>query len=224
MVEIRKYTIKPTALMPNSPLPLIHYVGFLDPKQQHPGPVYDLFKSNGWIVQWLFRYGHTQRAHYHSAAHEAMAVLTGTAKIRFGVADTMSDMEENTHGSAWEEGGVEVEAKPGDVFIIPAGVSHKTYNTLPEAELKLLSPGTGHELVQGDMSKAFHAIELSGFTMLGAYPVGHTWDFLEGGEHEGRFAEVWKLPKPDTDPVFGKDKRGILGIWDSPAQAGGSKL
>jgi uncharacterized protein YjlB len=219
MVETKLYSIRPTALMPNSPLPLIHYRGVLKESERTSGHAFDMFWDNSWRVQWLVRYGHTQRAHYHGASHECMAVLTGSATIRFGVADTDPDMEKNTHDSAWENGGIELEAEAGDVFIIPAGVSHKTYNTLPARDFERLSPGDGHTIDIESARKAFHGLKLSGFTMLGAYPKGCQWDFLEGGEHKGNFEAVWRIPKPDTDPVFGTDEQGICSLWRDALQA-----
>lgn len=117
-----------------------------------------MFTQNGWDVQWIFRYGQTQLSHYHSKAHECMAVLSGTARIRFGVADTLEDLDQNTYGSAWENGGIEVAAEAGDVLIIPAGVAHKTYDTKPEAEFKLLTPGTGHGIEAEDPKEALAGI------------------------------------------------------------------
>lgn len=217
MVEIKSYTLRPTALVPNSPLPLLHHVGLLSEESERTsGYVYDLFQSNGWQVQWLVRYGHTQRSHYHSASHECMAVLTGSATIRFGVADTEADMEKNTHGSACEEGGLELRVNAGDLLIIPAGVAHKTYNAVPARDFERLSPGDGHQVGDGALRDAYRAIELSGFTMLGAYPKGCQWDFLEGGESDGDYEAVWNVPKPDTDPVFGKDRQGLLSFWEKP--------
>lgn len=104
-------------------------------------------------MQWLVRYSHTQRAHYHSASHECMAVLSGTAMIRSDVADTNADMEKNTHGSAWEDGGIELEAEAGDVFIVPAGVSHKTCNTLLAADFKRLSQEMNIYLISRTLAK-----------------------------------------------------------------------
>ncbi|KAH6643501.1 hypothetical protein C7974DRAFT_381671 [Boeremia exigua] len=219
MVETKLYTLPPTSLIPNSPLPLVHYRGVLKESERTPGHAFDMFWDNGWLVQWLVRYPHTQRAHYHGASHECMAVLTGNATIRFGVADTDPDLEKNTHGSAFEKGGIELEARAGDVFIIPAGVSHKTYNSLPAAEFERLSPGDGHTIDIETARKTYHRIELSGFTMLGAYPEGCQWDFLEGGEHEGNFEAVWKIPKPSTDPVFGTNERGICSTWCNTPQS-----
>lgn len=143
-----------------------------------------------------------------------MAVLSGTATIRFGVADTSEDLEENTNGSAWEDGGIELEAKAGDVFVIPAGVAHKTHNTKPEEEFVLLTPGQGVKVEAEEVAQ----VKLSGYTMMGAYSGGN-WDFVKAG---GDYEKIWSIPKPDTDPVFGKSERGICKTWpggDVPLQS-----
>jgi uncharacterized protein YjlB len=134
-----------------------------------------------------------------------MVVLTGTARIRFGVAD-ISDGDNQT---GKEEGGVEVDASPGDVFILPAGTAHKTFNAVPESSLKLLTPGDGHEV---DL-ESLKAVELEGFTMMGAYPEGSEWDFAVGGESKGAYQEVWSVPKPQMDPVLGDQAGGLCGLW-----------
>lgn len=138
-----------------------------------------------------------------------MAVLSGTATIRFGVGDTSEDLQENTYGSAWEEGGILLEAEAGDVFVIPAGVAHKTHNTKPAAEFKLLSPGVGHGIEADDPKKALSEIELDGYTMMGAYNGGE-WDFVKSG---GDYGKSWKVPKPERDPVFGEADEGLVKTW-----------
>ena len=146
-----------------------------------------------------------------------MVVLTGSARIRFGVADVHTSDNDNASSSAdstntsSEEGGIEVEANAGDVFILPAGTAHKTFDTLPEAPLKLLTPGNGHAVGLEGLQKA--ESELDGFTMMGAYPVGSEWDFAVGGESEGVYQLVWEVAKPDRDPVLGKGEEGLCGLW-----------
>ncbi|KAM3417599.1 hypothetical protein BST61_g5835 [Cercospora zeina] len=222
MVQVKTYHLPPTSLIPNSPYPLLHYPGLLtkkhpsNPSAYDPSTIYQVFRSNGWQVQWIFRYGHTQESHYHSAAHECMAVLSGSATIRFGVADTSSDLEANTHGEAWEEGGLEVHAKAGDVFVLPAGLAHKTHDTKPEAQFDLLTPGRDADWVGkvADPSEVLKGIKLEGFTMLGAYPVGSSWDFAVGQEDDGKhFRDVWNVPKPERDPVLGTSREGLAGLW-----------
>lgn len=215
MVEVRKYQLPPTTLIPNSPQPLLHYPSLLSiDSERTPVKIFETFSSNGWQPQWIFRYGTSQPSHYHSSVHECMAVLTGTATIRFGVADTVSDLDENTHGGGKEEGGIEIQAKAGDVFVIPAGVAHKTFDTQPTAEFKLLTPGDAHQVAAQDMKQALADIELSGFTMLGAYPNdGNAWDFSVGGDNGGSYEKVWSVPKPKSDPVLGGSAEGLRGQW-----------
>ena len=224
MVEVRAYHLPPTALIPNSPYPLLHYPGILSKKagtdHYDAGDVYDMFTRNGWLVQWIFRYGPTQESHYHSAAHECMAVLSGTATIRFGVADTSEDLEENTHGKSWESGALELHAKAGDVFVLPAGLAHKTYDTTP-ASFELLTPGRTAEWSQklDNPRDVLTKIKLDGYTMLGAYPIGSQWDFAVGQKDDGHFQQVWSVPKPEQDPVVGSSKEGLVGSWKAPRLA-----
>ncbi|KAL4942416.1 hypothetical protein BDV06DRAFT_192166 [Aspergillus oleicola] len=224
MVEVREYRLPPTNLIPNSPRPLLHYKCVLSrkPDSSHCSPteVWDLFTQNGWNVQWIFRYGPTQLSHFHSRAHECMTVLSGTATIRFGVGDTSDDLDANTHGNAWENGGVELHAEAGDVFVIPAGVAQKTHHTAPQAEFKLLTPGSGHGIEAEDPRRALDKIQLSGFTMMGAYSGGE-WDFVKSG---GEFERVWAVPKPKDDPVFGRSEQGLCRTWPGSDIDAGSRL
>lgn len=214
MVQVDKYLLLPTKLIPNSPYPLLHYRGLLPADSKSTAAqFYNLLSANGWDAQWIFRYGPTQRSHYHSLAHECMVVLTGTATIRFGAADTIEDMDENTWGDGKEDGGVELEAQAGDVFVIPAGVAHKTYNTGPNSTFKLLTPGDGHSL-PADVRSVLDSIELSGFTMMGSYPKdGGAWDFAVGGEGAESFASVHAVPPPKKDPMLGSSADGLCTLW-----------
>lgn len=135
--------------------------------------------------------------------------------MRFGVADTSSEVEAHTHGDGHEEGGIEVQAQLGDVFILPAGVAHKTYDPRPEVEEMKFYHLEERDIGDEERSKKyFEAVDIKGeFMMMGAYPVGDRWDFMVGGEHEGRFDEVWNLRTPERDPVLGKSEEGICGLW-----------
>lgn len=216
MVQVKKYHLPPTDLIPNSPHPILHYPRLLDPATAgSPARVWDLFTSNGWQTQWVYRYGSTQASHYHSRAHEAMTVLSGSATLRFGVADTDPDPERNTHGPAREAGGVEVRAEAGDVFVLPAGIAHKTFDTRPEASFALLTGGDGHAVEAEDDRAALAELEVSGFTMMGAYPVdGGAWDFAVGGDtSQEEYEKVWSVSKPGKDPVLGMAEEGLCGQW-----------
>ncbi|KAI1761023.1 hypothetical protein GGR53DRAFT_46215 [Hypoxylon sp. FL1150] len=215
MVEVKKYHLPPTRLIPNSPHPLLHYKGLLyEPSQRRPEDIHDTLEGNGWKTQWIFRYGPTQASHYHSRIHEAMVVLTGTATIRFGVADTDPDLDKNTWGNAREEGGVDIAAAPGDVFVIPAGVAHKTYDANPSAEFSLLTPGEGRGIPGPTVREALASVQLLGFTMMGAYPKDcGSWDFAVGGDSAGNFEASWNVPKPEKDPFLLDAPEGIVGQW-----------
>ena len=231
MADVMTYRLPPTALMPNSPFPLLHYKRFLAQDDQSASPnaiaaqANDLLNSNGWQTHWIYRYGPTQRAHYHSRSHECMIVLCGSATIRFGVADTdddSDDLEASTHGDAREDGGIEVQAGAGDVFVLPAGLAHKTFDTVPEAEFALVTPGKGHgvevadEVVgdPGQVKRIPEGLRLDGFCMLGAYPiVGGDWDFAKGGQDVGAYEKVWAVEKPARDPVLGESSEGTVGVW-----------
>lgn len=195
------YQLRPTELTPNSDYPLLHYRGLVDVDQLTTSAASKLFEDNDWETQWIFRYGPTQRAHYHSKTHETMVVLNGQARIRFGAADLTSGEDPN---EKHEDGGVELDAATGDVFVIPAGVSHKTFNTPAGSTSELLTPGDGHGIHHADLDQ----IDLSGYMMLGAYPRGSSeWDFCVGGE--GKV----EAPKPAKDPVLGDSPDGLLGVW-----------
>ncbi|OTB07511.1 hypothetical protein M426DRAFT_317820 [Hypoxylon sp. CI-4A] len=218
MVEVKKYHLPPTQLIPNSPQPLLHYQGlFSSPSALQADKIHDTLDKNDWKTQWIFRYGPTQASHYHSRIHETMVVLSGTATIRFGVADTDADLDKSTWGGAHEAGGVEIRAHPGDVFVIPAGVAHKTHDTNPGAAFSLLTPGEGRGIPARDAREALARVQLSGFTMMGAYPKNcGDWDFAVGGDDVGRFEDSWITPRPEKDPFLGDSPQGLVGLWRVP--------
>lgn len=216
MIEVQRYYLKPTSLIPNSPQPLLHYKGLLSKSERSPAEINDIFEKNEWKTQWITRYARTQASHYHSGIHECMAVLTGTATIRFGVADTSKDLDKNTWGGATEKGGIEIAAHAGDVFVIPAGVAHKTFNASPDAPFAMLTPGKGRGVEAENVRHALENIALSGFTMIGAYPKNcGDWDFSLGGEDVGNFERTWTVPRPDKDPFLGTASEGLCRYWKS---------
>lgn len=226
-IEVRTYSLPPTKLIPNSPHVLIHYHGLLTSLVKDgsfsTNQIYDLFASNGWQSQWIARYGPNQNSHYHSGAHECMVVISGgSAKIRFGVADSKEDREQDlglgTAGrdlneAGREEGGVLLDAAVGDVFILPAGVAHKTHNTLPRTEgIEFHQPPDKSN--DKGTREFFEKIPVKGeFMMMGAYPKGEEWDFAIGGEHEGHYDDVWNVRLPERDPVLGSSAEGLTGLW-----------
>lgn len=231
-IKVKTYQLPPTPLIPNSPYPLLHFPSLLKSTVSSPTfkptQILDLFASHGWQTQWIARYGPDIQSHYHSTTHECMAVIAGSgATIRFGVADAedwaAGSLAPGDRGAGGEQGGVDVEVGLGDVFVIPAGVSHKTFLPRPECnELAFYQP---EDMVRGranvvtpekekERRKFFEEVPVTNnFMQIGAYPYGGVWDFKVGGEHEGKEREVWDVPMPKMDPVLGDNEEGLLGLW-----------
>jgi uncharacterized protein YjlB len=117
LYNIDIYKLLPTDKFPNNAsLPVIHYKGVLNTslwmaafKTKH------LLQNHEWLPSR--KSGILCYHHYHSNAHEVLAVLEGETLLLLG-----------------GEGGSLVNISAGDVLIIPAGVAHKNcadeYNVL----------------------------------------------------------------------------------------------
>jgi uncharacterized protein YjlB len=231
-IRAKTYILPPTPLIPNSPYPLIHYPGLVRDLVTRDNfsttEIFNLFSSNGWQTQWIARYGPDIQSHYHSTTHECMAVISGgSATIRFGVADApdwkqgMLPIGQRGNG---EQGGLDIRAEVGDVFVIPAGVSHKTFSPSPLTEELAFHQPPDIEQGKADVNldgesverhrRFFEGVKVEGeFMMMGAYPNGGVWDFKVGGEHEDREGEVWGVQMPERDPVLGEGEEGLRGLW-----------
>jgi len=106
--KILQFELRDDGTFPNNPkLPLILYRAALKlPKQGGAALIEELLESNRWDGTW--RDGIFTYHHYHSVAHEVLAVYSGSAKVQFGGPN-----------------GVTQEFTMSDVVVIPAGVSHK---------------------------------------------------------------------------------------------------
>lgn len=216
--EIITYNVKSTKLIPNSPKPLLLYKNCcLRDGKVDATLAFDTFKKNGWDVQWVATYGHYQHSHYHPATHEVMVVLSGPGTIRWGAADLSDDPQKHTYGSAgsdYEDGSFFAEANAGEVWIVPAGVAHKSFNPeAPHPDPHILTGRTAHRIESDDHRKFVGELKVSGFTMMGAYPRGMEWSSVFGGEHVGRYESVWNVQNAELDPVLG-DKGGINTYWN----------
>ena len=101
------HLIKDNGTIPNSRLPLLIYQGALVlPKDDPASAIEALLRSHQWGDDW--RNGIFTYHHYHSTAHEALFVYSGSAKVQMG-----------------GEPGLIATINAGDVIIIPAGVGHK---------------------------------------------------------------------------------------------------
>ncbi|KAF4457621.1 cupin protein [Fusarium austroafricanum] len=212
------YHVKPTKLIPNSPKPLLLYKNaFMKDGQVDRTKVFDTFRANSWDVQWVTRYGRQQRSHYHAQTHEVMVVVSGPGRIRWGVADLSDDWQEHTYGKAYEDGGLEVEVNVGDLFVIPAGVAHKSYDPTATVETFGSMTGAARGIVADNARIAVAEVPLEGFCMMGAYPRGFSWTWDEGGDSADDFEAVWKLGNPAADPVTG-EKGGLNKYWKNQVE------
>lgn len=109
---VEEHLLDDDGLVPNNPvLPLVLYRGAIEAGDAAACEA--LFAGNGWVGAW--RNGIYAHHHYHSTAHEALGVVSGSARVRLG-----------------GEGGRIVELRAGDVVVIPAGVAHKREGASPD--------------------------------------------------------------------------------------------
>ncbi len=92
--------------IPNNPgLPVVIHHG-LSEIVDDPVACERLFHGHGWGGTW--RNGIFPYHHFHSNAHEALAVISGAARVVLG-----------------GPGGAELTVQAGDVIVLPAGTGHK---------------------------------------------------------------------------------------------------
>ena len=102
MTQPQTFTFADDGAIPNSRLPLLVYRQAVP---ADPAAIERIFTANRWPAAW--RDAVHPFHHFHSDAHEALGVASGSAKVRFG-------------GPAGEV----LEVSAGDVVVVPAGVGH----------------------------------------------------------------------------------------------------
>lgn len=104
MVDTKTYLLIGNGRIPNSDLPLTVYKGAIDTDVVDFEAV---LRNHGWIPEWHSSIGLYPAQHFHSDAHELIAVTRGSLFGEFG-----------------GPGGVRLLLAAGDVIVIPAGVGH----------------------------------------------------------------------------------------------------
>lgn len=89
---------------PNSPLPVLVYHDVTEATD--PAAAEALFAAHDWRGAW--RNGIFSYHHFHSTAHEALAIVTGTAELILGGPQ-----------------GQPLSVRSGDVLVLPAGTGHR---------------------------------------------------------------------------------------------------
>jgi len=91
----------------NSRLPVLIYRAALDTSARDAAAQIErLIEANGWSDSW--RNGIYPFHHYHSTAHEVLAIARGRANVQLG-----------------GENGIIERVDAGDVLVLPAGTGHK---------------------------------------------------------------------------------------------------
>ncbi|RFU63840.1 cupin domain-containing protein [Peribacillus glennii] len=111
MTEVKSFYLEDDGIIPNNPnLPVIFYPAALKGKGSQAE---DIFHENNWGNSWMD--GIFDFHHYHSNAHEALAVVKGTATVQIGGSN-----------------GKELQLSEGDVVVLPAGTGHKRIDSSPD--------------------------------------------------------------------------------------------
>ncbi|KAF1809885.1 hypothetical protein P152DRAFT_402384 [Eremomyces bilateralis CBS 781.70] len=169
--------VNPTPHVPNSHLPVLFYRSVFENVNEEA--IRTAIEKHGWMKggQW----GTYKVPHFHTTTHECYAVLKG--KCSYGLGRSPLDQ-----GQGEDKGtGKVIQITQGDVFVLPAGVSHAAIESEDE------------------------------FEYAGFYPEGsveYDMNFCEGspGETEKKAANSAKVPVPKTDPVYG-ESGPLPGIW-----------
>ncbi|EYD77836.1 hypothetical protein Rumeso_00563 [Rubellimicrobium mesophilum DSM 19309] len=151
MDQPEPHHLPPSTPFPNSPLPLLVYH---DALPSDPAAVESLFARHGWTAAWVN--GVYPFHHWHSSAHEVLGCTRGQARLRLGGPE-----------------GLLLDAIPGTVLVIPAGVAHCNEGSSPD------------------------------FQVVGATDGGRDYDIVRGAPTARQRENLATLPLPKSDPVHG---------------------
>lgn len=165
--RVETLNLRPNGPMPNSALPVLLIRGALDGAADD-GQVHELYRSNGWQGCWTWTVYDFQ--HYHSTAHESLAVARGEAVLMLG-----------------GEGGVEVALRAGDLAVLPAGTGHRRLSASDDfAVCGAYPPGQKADLLRPEEADPVQARE-----RIEAVPLPRTDPFY--GE-AGPLVRLWPGP------------------------------
>lgn len=142
MIDCKAFYFEDDGLIPNNPSqPLLLYQAVLSEEQRHSDVCIELLSDHGWSNSWtngIFPYHH-----YHSNAHEVLAMLNGAARVILG----------------GEQGEV-VTLNKGDVVLIPAGVGHcRLDSSIDFLVAGAYDRGLGYDLCRGRPGEQEEALE-----------------------------------------------------------------
>ncbi|KAJ9655078.1 hypothetical protein H2201_008886 [Coniosporium apollinis] len=169
VIEPEQHWLRPTPHVPNSKLPFLVYRGVF--KGQSADEIKKHIEANKWLKggQWKTY----KIAHFHTNTHECYAVLSG--ETLYEVGKSPIDDEFDADG---KRTGFRVWLEQGDVFVLPAGISHCSVESVGDYE------------------------------HMGFYPEDSPkWDMNFGKEPPEQTPmlgdKAQSVPIPDLDPVYG---------------------
>jgi uncharacterized protein YjlB len=154
----------PGGWVPNSRLPVVLIRGALDGPADD-GEVHALYRANGWGGTWTWTVYDFH--HYHSTAHEALAVAQGEARLMLG-----------------GPGGRAVTVRAGDLVVLPAGTGHRRQGASADFSVCGAYP-PGQE---ADLLKATEANWQVAVQRIAAVPLPRTDPFYGA---EGPLTRLW---------------------------------
>ena len=151
--------------IPNSNLPVLVYHDVPE-TSRGAAKCEELFSENGWLGAW--RDGIFSFHHFHSTAHEALGIVSGSARVMLGGPE-----------------GRQFEVAVGDVLVLPAGTGHCNQG----ASRDLLVVGAYPDATSWDIRRGDPAEHDEVLENIRAVPLPRT-DPVGGAE--GRLAELWR--------------------------------
>ncbi|WP_416293350.1 cupin domain-containing protein [Paenibacillus illinoisensis] len=165
--NIETFYFQDDGLIPNNPnLPVLLYKGVW---AKDPSRAESLLNSNHWGNSWIN--GVFDYHHFHSNAHEALAVVSGFVQLILG-----------------GEQGQRVYLQTGDIVVLPAGTGHKRLEASSDFRIAGAYPGgTSYNTRTGDPAERPEVLrEIQGV------PIPDT-DPVYG--NEGPLLELWNKGK-----------------------------
>src|SRR4051812_5423515 len=153
-IEPTLHVFEPDGGIPNSRLPLVFWRGRLPTAARSGTAAMALFRRNGWQGTWVYTV--FPYWHFHTRGHEALACVSGRARIGFG----------GDHG-------IKVDVVLGDVCVIPAGVGHRRFDSSGDFQMAGGYPPDqeGNIVKPGDLDDARIAREIAALTLPDADPI-----------------------------------------------------
>ncbi len=167
MADVETHQFEDDGAFPNSRLPVLVFHDVADALDASRCEA--LFARNGWLGAW--RDGIFSFHHFHSTAHEALGVVSGSAAVVLGGPSV----------------GRQVEVQAGDVLVLPAGTGH--FNAGSSRDFMVIGAypnGMSWDMRRGEPAEHDEVLQnISAVPLPDADPVQ--------GEH-GTLRRLWEVP------------------------------